>query len=225
MSILKNKNASYNDLIPVELIEKKIGSEVFFRNYGLNHIGAISRMTPHIISEIGLFIWDTLIFKEYYKGDPRALSKYVDKGEALIYQRMEKLIGRKLLFSLLYSKGYITKSPTRKDEPVFEITVAHTFPRTIFLADILFQNLNKPIKQADKKYFDQNYEGFGLLPYVMERLDYVAISKKCDTISLVASRLEQVELFKRFGFRVRDSEQAREALSYGVGICMDKNIG
>jgi len=102
--------------------------------------------------------------------------------------------------------------------------VAHVYPSSLHLADILMQNPLQPIPEKEQSHFDQKYKGFGLLGTVMERFEHKGKELGCDVLTLTATRIDQVPLFEKYGFSVRDSDAGKLSLEYGVGLPMDKNI-
>jgi hypothetical protein len=210
------------NVIPTDEIEKQLDQKINIKEYGFESINQIAELTPTTCRQIGLTVWDKIVEMGKHSVDPMAISNYVQSGEPKLHMKIENIIGKKIINDIYYATGEI--SGGFDDNQVFEILLSHVYPNDLYLADIFIKNPNYPIKESERKSILQTHRGFGLLDIVMKNIDLLATELECERISLTASFLEQVDLFKKYGFQVRNSPAGKAAMEYGMGIPMEKNI-
>jgi len=212
-----------NTILPIDEIKNQFDTDLIISEHNFSKINDIAKLSPATCRDIGLSAWDKLIQLGIYKGDPMAIAKYVNNGEPRIHMKVANIIGKRIIKDIYYSAGHLEDN-TLDDNQVFEFMVAHVYPNSLHLADILLQNPLQPIPEPEQNHFDQKYKGFGLLRTVMKNLEDKGKELGCDILTLTAARRDQVPLFEKYGFSVRDSDAGKLSLEYGAGLPMDKNI-
>ena len=209
-----------NKIIPIDLISESLGKEIDSIELSIDSIREIQELTPNTCSQIGMNVWDNIIYKKLHNVQPRAIASYINNPK--LHMRVGSIIGETVIKDIYYARGNVDDN--LDDTQVFEFMVAHVYPNDLYLADILMQNPYSPIDKNDIKFELKKYHGFNLLPLIMKQLNNTAKELGCNKVSLTASSLDQVPLFKKYGFKVRGSESGKLALKYGLGIPMDKVV-
>lgn len=206
------------NIIPIEIIEKTLNKPIIIQEYRFDKINQIATISPKTCHTIGLSIWDKIVELGKPSVNPQAISKYVVSEEPKLHMKISNIIGRKVINDIYYATG------TTEGHEIFEVLLAHVYPNDLYLADIMIQNPNRPILESDRKSILQTHHGFAVLDIVMKNLEVLASELKCNQISLTASFIDQYNLFKKYGFKLRNSQGGKIAIQIGAGIPMEKDI-
>ncbi|EJU9973497.1 hypothetical protein N5M11_003784 [Vibrio alginolyticus] len=210
-------------IIPFDVIQQKLGQPISVLEYGLSDIRQIQDMTPKTCVDIALNVWDKIISRKLHQVNPMALATYVNRQDPKLHLRVGNVIGKTVVKDIYYALANVEDSAL-EDTLSVEFLAAHVYPNDLHLADILLQNPYSPIPQEDRKCEHQEYNGFGLLSTIIDDFFSLAHELNCDFITLTAASIEQVGLFKNYGFEVRDSDAGRLAMQFGMGIPMERKL-
>ena len=210
-------------VLPKDEISKKFQEKILFQEFFREDIDKIIKITPSTCHQLGLTIWNEIVQKKIHPVNPQEIAKYVQKGDPKLHKKIANIIRRPVVHELYYGVGKLQEG-AYQDPVVCELFIAHIYPNTFYLADILLQNPKKPIDQAEMKFQHQTHEGLGLLPMIMEKIESVSVEHRFEQISLTAATIEHVPLFEKYGFKIQDSEAGRLSQKYGVGIPMERPL-
>jgi len=209
----------FESILPKEKIDSLFDVSVTFDEYRMGDLNRIIAKQQNCINGMLLSIWDRIFSSGKLHVDPQAMAGYTESPK--LHQKMSKLLKKKLVYNILLSYGNL-KDDSLSDKQVSQLCIAHIFPNYLHLADIYLQNPYKPLKV--QKFYDAPYEGLGLLADVMQNIIELAEKKKCEKVTLVAARREQISLFEKYGFNISETYAAEFALKHGVSIPMEISI-
>jgi hypothetical protein len=211
---------SLHDLFPLQYVKDKFDKEVVVEEYNLSTIKELSRKEPDPVLEIGLCIWHQIVTRKLFQVDPRAMAKYVDDRDPILYKKIEEFLCIQAIFDLYYANLRIRDESLKKNNKCCQICFAHTYPNDIVLSDVTFKNPYKPIPKEKQRYCYARYEGLALLPVLMQRLKKYSLETNKDRILLTVAAGDLIPLFSKYGFKVDGSLIPQTALKAGFGIPM-----
>ena len=211
---------SLRNLFSLQYVKNKFDKDVIAEKYDLSTIKELSQKDPHPVLQIGLCIWHQIVTRSLFQVDPRAMGKYVDDQDPILYKKIEELLDIQAVFDLCYANLRVCDASLKEDNECCQICLAHTYPNDIVLSDVTFKNPYKPIPEADQRYCYTSYEGLSLMPVLMRRLKEYSLETGKDRILLTAAAGDLVPLFSKYGFEVDGSLPAQIALDVGFGIPM-----
>lgn len=211
---------SLRDVFPLTYVKDKFEKEVVAREYDLSTIEELAKEDPQPVVQMGLCIWHQIVTRGLFRVDPRAVGRYVDAQDPVLYRKIEELVGEQVLFDLYYVNVRVLDGSLDGDNECCQISLAHTFPNDIVLSDVTFANPYKRIPKGRRRYRYTYYEGLSLMPVFMERLKGYCVGTGKDRIVLTAAARDLIPLFSKYGFQVDGSPIAEVALKVGVGIPM-----
>lgn len=202
-----------HSILPLNEIRSAFDKAVLLQQYGNSDLEKIQAINLHSISGTCLNVWNRIVVAGTPKVYKYALAPYIDEqgiGKAGMLQAMNKIIGQPVIQDISWSRCTID-DPTLEDKVVAQLVVARVFPNDLHLVDVHFRNPYKPIPEAKQKYHFRDYEGLGLLPTVMARLEEYARSHSCDYLTLTCAHADLAPLFGKFGFTVETNPLGRMA--------------
>lgn len=207
-------------IFPLQYVKEKFEKDVIVKEYDLSTIKDLAQKDPHPVLQIGLWVWHQIVTSNLFQVDPRAMAKYVDDQDPILYEKIEELLGIQAVFDLYYANLRVCDESLKEDNECCQICLAHTYPNDIVLSDVTFKNPYKPIPEKDQRYYYTSYEGLSLMPVLMQRLKEYSLETDKDSILLTAAAGDLVPLFNKYGFVVDSSPIAQVALKVGFGIPM-----
>lgn len=160
--------------------------------------------------------------KGWHKVDPQQFAYQFRSADPTLHASISTLLNAEVIRDIYYVKGW--SGAKRKNNLVVELLVAWLYRNDLHLGDINFVDPDNPIPEAERRYKHQTHKGLRLLPDLLANMKNKATELGCEQITLTAAALDQIDLFKRFGFVVEDSDQARKTLDIGYGIPMELNV-
>jgi len=100
---LRRDNMSLRNLFPLQYVKDKFDKDVIAEEYDLSTIKELSQKAPHPVLQIGLCIWHQIVTRSLFQVDPRAMAKYVDDQDPILYKKIEELLGIQAVFDLYYA--------------------------------------------------------------------------------------------------------------------------
>jgi hypothetical protein len=211
------------DIFPRIELASKLNAPITFEDYFTNDFDKIYNLKSSSFFSIAMDVWNRIVTRKIISANPQALAKWARNCDPLVYKEIEKLIHKPLFRAIHYTRAFLQDK--NLDCPkIVECLVAHVYPNDLHLADILVENPYRPLPTDSQKCSIQTHEGFDLLPTIMNNLKRCGQSLKCDYITLVAAKIENVQLFERFGLKVENNEFARGSILIGQTIPMEMKL-
>lgn len=208
------------DILPISYIENKFDKPITSDIYDLSRISELATNDPQALLQVGLCVWHQIVYRNLFNVNPRAMAKYIDNQNPMLYKAIEEHIKATILYDL-YCMHLAVDDIQLDYNQCCEMCLAYTYPNDIVLADVTFINPYKPIPEEKRRYSCTHFEGLSLLPALMDRLKDYAKEHSIDKIILTAAHADLIPLFKKYGFVVDESEIAKFALRVKACIPME----
>lgn len=209
------------DCLPLNKLQTRYDVPLCVRTLGKSDIVQIQREHPMTMHQMGMTIWNRIVYSTDLDVDPYSMARYVQKNDPKVHLHIGRVIKEQAVQDLVH----ITVSVEEKingDNVVCILCLAKTFPNQLILVDIVIQDLNNRFSTPTET---RAFGGLNLLPDVIEALKRYAEEHELSNIVLAASHIELVPVFSRYGFVVEDTPAGKLAMECGMGIPMELNIG
>jgi len=214
--------SNLNEVLPKKQLVEHFGGNVVFEEYGKSDFRTIAAKVPNCFHGLAANVWNRIVFRGWNAVDPQQLAPYFQTTDPNLHAAISEIIGAEVIRDIYYVKGW--KKPKKTTNLIVEMLVAWVYRNDLQLGDITFRDPARPIPRRLRKFVDQEYQGLGLLPTLMENLRRKAEELGCEQLTLTAARKDQVNLFGRFGFVVENTISGRMAMRLGLGIPMERNV-
>jgi hypothetical protein len=201
-------------IFPLDEIRKVIGREVVFKQYSLSDYATIVQEEQDTVTGMALNAWNRMVYSKKPPPDKFALARYIDFPyiDPAIVEGISDIAGTPLIKDISYSKCTVSDSSlSNSDVVVARVIVAHLHPNDLIVGDVYFQNPYQVLPQVKQIPGFLRCRGFGLLATVFERIERVAVAKKCDYITLTAAHPGLVKVFGKYGFTLETNEMGQKA--------------
>ncbi|MEE3224031.1 MAG: hypothetical protein VX242_08675 [Pseudomonadota bacterium] len=202
-----------HDVLQKELIQSKFDSEVQFQQFGAESIAEISELEPNILFEIGAQAWMQYV-ESGAKVNPQELASDFDSGNPYLFQKVEKIIKRKVIKDISFSYG------TVNGLQCCQLLICRSYPNDLFIADVTFCDPAQPVYEASKKYQYHEFKSLGVFGEHLKHLVAFAKANGIAKVSLTTASNEQIPYFEKHGFKVEDTEFAKQAFAMGYSVPM-----
>jgi hypothetical protein len=212
-----------DEIIPLHRISNSLGMELRIEQFGLKDIASVIEFDPRTVHSASLRIWDRIVNHSDLGVDPFQIAAYVDAQDPWVFEKITEIVGEPSIRSFYYLRAWVTDD-TLDYSQVVQFAAADVFPKDLLLIDLLISNPYKPISKPEKKFFQQDYEGFGLLQEVFDNAKECAKTMVCEAITLVAASDTIVPVFEKYGFVVDDSPTGQSYKEFRSGAPMHLNV-
>jgi hypothetical protein len=158
--------------------------------------------------------------KQFYKPDldMAPLVPQIQQGDPAVLGKLTAMLKEDALADIYCCRCTI------EGQLVSSLLIAQVWPRDLYIGMITFADPSKPIPPEERKSVLQKFQGLGLLPTFLKRVESCAVARGCKNITLIANESSQSGLFGRFGFTIDDHPGAKQAVNDGRAIPMHKTI-
>lgn len=205
---------------PKEEIKKKFEKPVSIEIYGMNQIDAIAELEPGCLHEIGANAWMHYV-ESGAKVDPQKLSQYFDNSDPYLFRHVEKVIKRKVIQDIILVHAKVD-DPELENNICGKLLLARTYLNNMHISDVEFSNPYEPVPESEQQYTYHEYRSLGLFSTLLDNLCRFSQENKISRITLSAASSDQVPYFETHGFKVEDTDFARQAQEYGMSIPMSR---
>ena len=213
-----------SEILPLDSIRARFpNQELVVRELFFADIAMIAHESPNCLHTIGMNVWNRIVVNWWDKVKPKALADHVDARDPMIYQKIEKLLKKKIVHDIYWADVSVADAKLA-DPQVARILVAHVYQNDIQLGDIVLQNPYMPLSASDNRRRFQDCKGLGLLGEVIDGMHRFGVENKCLEMTLTAASLDQVKLFSKHGFIVENSITGQNGLKIGLGVPMERPI-
>ena len=94
---------SLRSVFPLQYVKDKFEKDVIVKEYDLSIIKYLAQKDPHPVLQIGLCVWHQIVTRNIFQVDPRAMAKYVDDQDPILYEKIEELLGIQAVFDFYYA--------------------------------------------------------------------------------------------------------------------------
>ena len=217
-------------ILPKDTISSALPAPVTFQEYGLAELDTICHLEPETVYGVSMNVWNRIVQYKYRKVNPMALASQYAHLDPFVHQGITKIIGESVIKDIYYLHGTVDDQSIH-DTTVCQLLVAQVFPNDLQLGDIFLSNPYKPIPPSKPKHRFQKYQGYGLLPTVLNNLETVGRSRNCKFITLTAASIDQYRLFLKHGFSAELNPMTQKFLAMALngtqeagGIPMEKRL-
>jgi len=209
-----------DSVYPTEEIGRKFEKPVSVEMYGMNQIDTIAELEPGCLHEIGANAWMHHV-ESGAKVDPQKLSLYFDNSDPYLFRHVERVIKRKVIQDIVLVHAKVDDAEL-ENNICSKLLLARTYPNNMHISDVEFSNPYEPVPESDQQYTYHEYRSLGLFSTLLERIRKYSQDNKISKITLSAASSDQVSYFEAHGFKVEDTEFARQAQEYGMSIPMGR---
>ncbi len=210
------------NILPGLALQARLGERLYLREWTKEDLEEIAQVDPENLFLTASHVWNRIVFQKLHPVDPRQLADHYDPQNPKLHEVIGQLLGIEVIHDIYVARGWPASS-TPHDTAV-ELMVAHTYPNDLYLSDIAFKDRRRPITAARQRSEVHEYEGFGLLPELMQRLEDTGRAQGVDNLTLTAATREHVRLFMLYGFTVERNRAGLMGLQEGRGIPMEKRL-
>lgn len=207
-----------HDIIQRNKIEEKFDKSVSFKQFGMESINEIARIDPNILFDIGAQAW-MLFVESGVKVNPQKLAADFDNKSPLIYQKVEKVIKRKVIQDLSFTYAKVD-DPDINSNGCIQLSLCRMYPNDLYIADVVFYDPYKPVTEKNKKYELHYFKSLNLFAFHLEKIKLYCKENNIARITLTTSSNEQIPYFEACGFKIEDNGFAKNALAYGWSVPM-----
>jgi GNAT superfamily N-acetyltransferase len=209
-------------ILPVAALRQRF-PELWVEEYGRGQIADIVRLKGPAMHGMALSIWNRVVSFRTDAVDPQAIAKWVRTEDPRLHQRIERIIGKRVIQDLYY--GHAKLDVNGEALTVAEATVACVYPNDLHIADVEFSNPHQPIPEAERLYQYQHYRGLGLLSSFLQAAEAAAKRMGCRNLTLTAADGGLMDMFAGYGFHVEESWIGQQAHQSGFGFPMERPVG
>jgi hypothetical protein len=209
------------ELLPIRELQERFGESLSIEILGISQIAEIRHRKPGDFLAIALNVWNRIVQMKLRSVRSDAIAQNIMTQDPELHRVIAEMIGEPVIQNI----GYLRATVPFKGEAfeVAEFLTAEVFPNDLHLADVLFQDPERPIPETERRYRFQTHRGLGLLPTVIQQAEAFARSRKKNFITLTAADQDLIPLFESYGFVVENNPGAKYILKVvGQGIPMEK---
>jgi hypothetical protein len=160
------------DIFTDDILVGKFSKPVVIKKFNRSDLSyLVSKYNPKLVAA-SLAIWHQIVHKRFFSVNPMALQKYIQESDPNINLRIDRIIGTQSIKELFFLDAEVEDTSLENKECA-QLLLILTHANELLLSDVTFANPYKEIKNSPYAY--QFYEGLGLLPLLMERIDQYCI--------------------------------------------------
>lgn len=217
LSVLR-ESMKLHDVFQKQSITNKFDCNIEFEQLGIESVLTIAEKDPNILFEIGAQAW-MLFVESGAKVNPQKLASDFDQRNPLIYQKVEKVIKRKVIQDLSFSYALLD-DPKVHSRGCIQLLLCRMYPNDLFIADVAFYNPYKPVVSKDKKYDLHHFRSLNLFGIHLDQIKQYCRANKISRITLTTSSNEQIPYFESHGFKIENNTFAKSAFEHGWSVPM-----
>lgn len=208
------------EVYPVSSLESKFDKSISIDYYGMNDIDEIAELEPGCLFEIGASAWMHYI-ESGAKVNPHKLSRYFDEQDPFIFRRVEKVMKRRVVQDIVLVHAHVDDTDLERNI-CGQLLLARTYPNNLHISDVEFSNPYEPVAESDQEYSYHNYRSLGLFSELLENIVDLGKRNNIKKITLSAASNDQIPYFEKHGFKVEDTDFAKQAIKLNSGIPMER---
>lgn len=185
---------------------------------GVESVLKIAEKDPNILFEVGAQAW-MLFVESGAKVNLQKLASDFDLRNPLIYQKVEKVIKRKVIQDLSFTYALLDDSEVTS-KGCIQLSLCRMYPNDLYIADVAFYNPYKPVAFKDKKYDLHHFRSLNLFGIHLDQIKHYCRLNKISRITLTKSSNEQIPYFESHGFKIENNTFAKTAFEHGCSVSM-----
>lgn len=183
------------DIWPVTSLIERSEYELSLEHH--DNLEEISKLKPTACFEMGAFAYHICLADKKIRQSPKIEKLLTNTKNTQIIQKLEDIIKKPVIKEICFQSAW---APGQKsyDTWASHLLIASILDEYMYIEDVLFANLKKPITQS---HGHKKHKGLGLFSVLLENTIKFSKEKNIPYIALTALGPDEKLFFESFGFK------------------------